>query len=78
MKSFFQILGSHTVDAYPSILLFFDSKRYLFSCGEGLQRLCTQNKIKLTKLEAIFIPRLNWEVFGGVPGISKLYKQLII
>lgn len=44
--------------------------RYLFNCGEGTQRLAHELKLKLSKLEHIFITRPVWENIGGLPGIS--------
>ncbi|CAL9030346.1 unnamed protein product [Prunus brigantina] len=38
-----------TQDASPSVLLFFDKQRFIFNAGEGLQRFCTEHKIKLSK-----------------------------
>ncbi|KAL6547799.1 hypothetical protein OROHE_009504 [Orobanche hederae] len=44
-----QILGTgmDTQDTSPSVLLFFDKQRFIFNAGEGLQRFCTEHKIKL-------------------------------
>ncbi|CAG8592768.1 5201_t:CDS:2 [Paraglomus brasilianum] len=43
--------------------------RYLFNCGEGTQRLCTQHKVKITKLKNVFLTRIHWECMGGLPGM---------
>ncbi|CAG8440575.1 11933_t:CDS:10 [Diversispora eburnea] len=73
MKSYVQIFGSGTVDVPPAILVHFDnqkhSQRYLFNCGEGTQRFCLQHKIKASKIKKIFFTRINWESFGGIPGM---------
>lgn len=47
-----QILGTgmDTQDTSPSVLLFFDKQRFIFNAGEGLQRFCTEHKIKLSKV----------------------------
>jgi hypothetical protein len=37
-------------------------KRYLFNCGEGTQRLCGENGIKLNSLDSIFLTRLDVRV----------------
>jgi len=68
MKIFAQIIGGSTLDSSPSVLLFFDNKRYLFNCGEGTQRFCTEYKVRLTKIGTIFLTRLAWENIGGLPG----------
>ncbi|CAG8512665.1 10663_t:CDS:2 [Acaulospora morrowiae] len=69
MKSYIQILGTGTVDVAPSVLVHFDDQRYLFNCGEGTQRFCLQNKIKISKVKKIFLTRIHWECFGGLPGM---------
>lgn len=63
-SSYVQILSK------TCFLLFFDEKRYLFNCGEGIQRLCTQHAVRTTRLAAIFLTRLDWEAHsGGLPGL---------
>jgi ribonuclease Z len=57
-----------TGDSTPTLLVFFDSKRYLFNCGEGTQRFCTEHRVRLARVDNIFITRLSWENVGGLPG----------
>ncbi|KAL7222149.1 hypothetical protein ACSBR1_023958 [Camellia fascicularis] len=66
-----QILGTgmDTQDTSPSILLFFDKQRFIFNAGEGLQRFCTEHKIKLSKIDYIFLSRVCSETAGGLPGL---------
>nr|CAD1843410.1 unnamed protein product [Ananas comosus var. bracteatus] len=66
-----QILGTgmDTQDTSPSILLFFDKQRIIFNAGEGLQRFCTEHKIKLSKVDHIFFTRVCSETAGGLPGL---------
>uniref|UniRef100_A0A453EIJ9 ribonuclease Z n=1 Tax=Aegilops tauschii subsp. strangulata TaxID=200361 RepID=A0A453EIJ9_AEGTS len=68
---FMQILGTgmDTQDTAPSILLFFDKQRFIFNAGEGLQRFCTEHKIKLSKIDHIFFTRVCSETAGGLPGL---------
>lgn len=42
----------------------------IFNVSEGLQRLATQHRLKIApnKMSAIFLTRLDWECFGGLPG----------
>lgn len=49
-----------------NILLF----RYLFNCGEGTQRLAHEHKMKLSKLEHIFVTHSSWNNIGGLPGVA--------
>lgn len=37
-------------------------KRYLFNCGEGTQRLCGENGVKLGSLDSVFFTRFDVEV----------------
>ena len=53
----------------PSVLLFFDSYRYVFNVGEGFQRYCYQHRLKLGKLSDVFLTRMTTEAAGGVPGL---------
>ncbi|KAF1882747.1 hypothetical protein Lal_00002928 [Lupinus albus] len=69
--SYVQILGTgmDTQDTSPSVLLFFDRQRFIFNAGEGLQRFCTEHKIKLSKIDHIFLSRVCSETAGGLPGL---------
>lgn len=69
MHSHLQLLGAGSRDGGGSILLFFDERRYLFNCGEGTQRFCGQHQIRLSKLAAVFLTRLEWDHVGGLPGM---------
>ena len=69
MKIYLQVLGTGTKDLGPSLLVFFDDQRYLFECGEGVQRFCTEEKIRLIKLRSVFLSRTDWDCFGGIPGL---------
>ncbi|GKV16213.1 hypothetical protein SLEP1_g26888 [Rubroshorea leprosula] len=69
--AYVQILGTgmDTQDTSPSVLLFFDKQRFVFNAGEGLQRFCTEHKIKLSKIDHIFLSRVCSETAGGLPGL---------
>ncbi|KAJ4957592.1 hypothetical protein NE237_024703 [Protea cynaroides] len=69
--SYVQILGTgmDTQDTSSSVLLFFDQQRFIFNAGEGLQRFCTEHKIKLSKIDHIFLSRVCSETAGGLPGL---------
>ncbi|OQR89068.1 zinc phosphodiesterase [Achlya hypogyna] len=43
--------------------------RYMFNCGEGTQRLCGENGIKLGSLNSIFLSRLDPMYAAGIPGM---------
>ncbi|KAI9878649.1 MAG: hypothetical protein M1830_000320 [Pleopsidium flavum] len=72
MHSYIQILTTPTADTSgTTILLHFDSKRYLIgNLGEGTQRATIQRGTKLTKLTNIFLTgKTEWENTGGLIGM---------
>eukprot|EP01091_Cochliopodium_minus_P014838 TRINITY_DN5116_c0_g1_i1.p1 TRINITY_DN5116_c0_g1~~TRINITY_DN5116_c0_g1_i1.p1 ORF type:complete len:844 (-),score=281.12 TRINITY_DN5116_c0_g1_i1:64-2595(-) len=78
MRILLQILGTDTGDISPSCLIVFDQETYLFNCGEGTQRLCTQYKIRMSKITDIFFTSLNWESIGGFAGYSLTLADMLI
>ncbi|KAF9159871.1 Zinc phosphodiesterase ELAC protein 2 [Actinomortierella ambigua] len=69
MKAYLQVLSNGTADCSPSVILHFDSQRYMINCGEGTQRLCMESKLRFSKLKTIFFTRTHWDCAGGVPGM---------
>ncbi|XP_045448644.1 ribonuclease Z, mitochondrial [Melitaea cinxia] len=67
---YLQVLGSGARGAPNTLYLFTDQKRYLFNCGEGSQRLAHEHKVKLSRLDHIFITNKTWKNIGGLPGLS--------
>ncbi|GLG99578.1 Zinc phosphodiesterase ELAC protein 2, partial [Gryllus bimaculatus] len=65
-----KVLGSGAKGAARSLYVFTDQSRYLFNCGEGTQRLAHEHRMKLSKLEHIFITHRSWENIGGLPGVA--------
>eukprot|EP01100_Stratorugosa_tubuloviscum_P005399 TRINITY_DN2415_c0_g4_i2.p1 TRINITY_DN2415_c0_g4~~TRINITY_DN2415_c0_g4_i2.p1 ORF type:complete len:104 (+),score=25.16 TRINITY_DN2415_c0_g4_i2:69-380(+) len=77
MKSYIQILGTCNGDSLPSILLFLDNFRFIFNCGEGLQRFCVEHKVRLAKTNLFFISNLLWERLGGLPGTILTLSEVV-
>lgn len=67
-KAYLQVIGSGSDLGCTSILLVTDCNRYLFNCGEGVQRLATEYKFKMAKISSIFITSANWKNIGGLGG----------
>ena len=67
---YLKVLGTETGDSTPSVIVGFADRKYLFDCGEGLQRFCIEHKIKLKRIGKIFLTSNNIESFGGIPGMS--------
>ncbi|KAJ1862904.1 hypothetical protein LPJ73_000647, partial [Coemansia sp. RSA 2703] len=60
--------STHNVES-TSVLINFPSGRYLFNCSEGTQRLSFENKVRVSKLTAVFLTRVDWSSMGGLPGM---------
>lgn len=69
-------VGSDTGCTVPSVLLFFDRKRYLFNVGEGFQRFCVEHKVKLTKVTSVISTRSTTHTLGGLPGMLLTMKDI--
>ncbi|XP_013143263.1 PREDICTED: ribonuclease Z, mitochondrial isoform X2 [Papilio polytes] len=67
---YLQVVGSGARGVPNTLYLFTDQKRYLFNCGESTQRLAHEHKVKLTRLDHIFITNKTWKNIGGLPGLS--------
>ncbi|KAI8599324.1 beta-lactamase-like protein [Dissophora ornata] len=69
MKAYLQILSTGTEDCSPSVVLHFDSQRYMINCGEGTQRLCLESRFRFAKTKTILFTRTHWDCIGGAPGM---------
>uniref|UniRef100_A0A8D0SG49 Zinc phosphodiesterase ELAC protein 2 n=1 Tax=Sus scrofa TaxID=9823 RepID=A0A8D0SG49_PIG len=49
--------------------------RYLFNCGEGVQRLMQEHKLKVSRLDNIFLTRMHWANVGGLCGMILTLKE---
>lgn len=73
---YLQVLGSGAIGAPRCLYMFTDQTRYLFNCGEGTQRLAHEHKMKLSKLEQVFVTYPSWENIGGLPGLSLTLQDI--
>jgi ribonuclease Z len=64
-----QIIGTDTGDSSPSVLVFFDTQRYLFNAGEGAQRFAIEHKVRLAKLNHVFMTEISSTTVSGLPGL---------
>ncbi|KAM9296620.1 zinc phosphodiesterase ELAC protein 2 [Gastrophryne carolinensis] len=64
-----QAVAAGSRDCGASLYLFSEHNRYLFNCGEGTQRLMHENKVKLSRLNNVFITQMNWANVGGLSGM---------
>ncbi|XP_059417598.1 zinc phosphodiesterase ELAC protein 2-like isoform X2 [Carassius carassius] len=70
-----QALGAGSRDNGASLYVFSEYNRYLFNCGEGTQRLMQEHKIKIARLDNIFLTRMSWETVGGLSGMILTLKD---
>jgi ribonuclease Z len=57
-------------DTEPSIVITFDSAKYIFNAGENTSRAILQNARGWRKVKALFLTRLGTQRSSGVPGVS--------
>uniref|UniRef100_A0ACB8EJV4 Zinc phosphodiesterase ELAC protein 2 n=2 Tax=Sphaerodactylus townsendi TaxID=933632 RepID=A0ACB8EJV4_9SAUR len=72
---FVQVAAAGTRDAGAALYVFSEFNRYLFNCGEGVQRLMQEHKLKVARLDNIFITRMNWANVGGLSGMILTLKE---
>ena len=56
-------------DTEPSIVITFDSAKYIFNAGENTTRAVFQNKKGWRKVKALFLTQLGTQRSSGVPGV---------
>ncbi|KAI9599548.1 beta-lactamase-like protein [Syncephalis fuscata] len=87
MRWFAQVVGTANTDTTPSIVLHFDSQRYLFNCGEGTQRLFVENGVRANKITNVFLTRMILTLadagvrnlhFHGGPNLTHLWRPIVI
>ncbi|XP_053150173.1 zinc phosphodiesterase ELAC protein 2 isoform X2 [Hemicordylus capensis] len=66
---FVQVVAAGTRDAGAAVYVFSEFNRYLFNCGEGVQRLMQEHKLKVARLDNIFLTRMHWANVGGLSGM---------
>ncbi|XP_063817024.1 zinc phosphodiesterase ELAC protein 2 [Pseudophryne corroboree] len=64
-----QVVAAGARDSGASFYVFSEYNRYLFNCGEGIQRIMTEHKLKLSHLDNVFVTRMNWANVGGLSGL---------
>ncbi|KAI9511638.1 hypothetical protein F5148DRAFT_993525 [Russula earlei] len=56
-------------DTEPSVVITFDSAKYIFNAGENTTRAILQSKRGWRKVKALFLTRLGTQRSSGVPGL---------
>ncbi|CAG2104751.1 unnamed protein product [Medioppia subpectinata] len=64
------VLGNGSKGNPRALYVLTERNSYLFNCGEGTQRLANEHKLKLSKLENIFITKRCVENMSGIVGLA--------
>lgn len=72
---FIQVIGAGSRGTGASLHVFSEYNRYLFNCGEGTQRLMQEHKLRMARLDNIFLTRMNWATVGGLSGMILTLKD---
>ncbi|XP_030390243.1 zinc phosphodiesterase ELAC protein 2 isoform X2 [Gopherus evgoodei] len=70
-----QVAAAGSRDSGSALYVFSEYNRYLFNCGEGVQRLMQEHKLKVARLDNIFLTRMNWANVGGLSGMILTLKE---
>ncbi|KAL7989342.1 hypothetical protein Chor_012008 [Crotalus horridus] len=70
-----QVVAGGSRDMGAAVYVFSEYNRYLFNCGEGIQRLMQEHKLKVAHLDNIFLTRMNWANVGGLSGMLLTLKE---
>ena len=70
-RAFIQVLalGTDVSDTSPSVLLFTDSQRIVFSVGEGVQRFAVEHGINIRRLNRVCLTSVSARTTGGLTGM---------
>ncbi|KAM9596441.1 zinc phosphodiesterase ELAC protein 2 isoform 1-T1 [Trichechus inunguis] len=72
---YLQVVAAGGRDAGAALYVFSEYNRYLFNCGEGIQRLMQEHKLKVARLDNIFLTRMHWCNVGGLCGMILTLKE---
>ncbi|XP_004760196.1 zinc phosphodiesterase ELAC protein 2 [Mustela putorius furo] len=72
---YLQVVAAGGRDVGAALYVFSEYNRYLFNCGEGVQRLMQEHKLKVARLDNIFLTRMHWSNVGGLCGMILTLKE---
>ncbi len=78
MSFYLQVLSSEGIDSSACIAVFTESHRFLFNCGEGIQRLCVEHKVRLSKIRAVMFSDFSPQNVFGLPGLWFCFPRITI
>lgn len=47
----------------------------MFNVGEGTQRIAHEHKVKISRMEHVFVTYPIWENIGGLPGLALTLQE---
>jgi ribonuclease Z len=68
MSFFVQLLCTEAIDSTACVVIGTDSYRIIVNCGEGVQRLCVEHKIRLGKVSHVLTTNAGPQYSFGLPG----------
>ncbi|XP_023043853.1 zinc phosphodiesterase ELAC protein 2 isoform X2 [Piliocolobus tephrosceles] len=72
---YLQVVAVGSRDAGAALYVFSEFNRYLFNCGEGVQRVMQEHKLKVARLDNILLTRMHWSNVGGLSGMILTLKE---
>ncbi|KAJ8609873.1 hypothetical protein CTAYLR_007495 [Chrysophaeum taylorii] len=63
-----QLLSTSSGDSSPSVLVSSDAERILFNAGEGWQRMCVEQGVRISRCDTMCLTHLSPDAVGGLPG----------
>ncbi|XP_063484388.1 zinc phosphodiesterase ELAC protein 2 isoform X8 [Symphalangus syndactylus] len=72
---YLQVVAAGSRDTGAALYVFSEFNRYLFNCGEGIQRLMQEHKLKVARLDNVFLTRMHWSNVGGLSGMILTLKE---
>ncbi|XP_069785613.1 zinc phosphodiesterase ELAC protein 2 [Narcine bancroftii] len=72
---YLQVVGTGSRENGASLYVFSEYNRYLFNCAEGTQRLMQEHKLKISRLDNVFVTRMSWCNVGGLSGMILTLKE---
>lgn len=68
-NAYLQVIGSGSADQPASVVLVTTDQRYIFNCGESIERLCHNSGISIKKINHAFITQTKWNCIGGITNL---------
>ncbi|ESP03890.1 hypothetical protein LOTGIDRAFT_230203 [Lottia gigantea] len=70
------IVGKGSKGFSRAVVINTTSTRYLFNCGEGIQRFFMVDKLKIAKIEHLFLTSNSWSNIGGLIGLLFMLENI--